>query len=132
MGGTDAAEEIMQLPPGFDCFVVNYGTLPSEPDNALVAAIARQVGGWVEVFGWQSEVIHDAIDAASVRLGRQAAAGDGDPMTTWQEEARHSEIASYIWTGGQGESARKVAVILGSPAETWVMVQALMAHGRAT
>lgn len=127
-GDADATELIMRMKPGFDCFVVNFAEPPEDAGNALIAAIVRQVGGWVEVFGDQAETIHDAIDSASVSLGRQAVVGEGSPMTTWQEETRESDIASYIWTGGQGESLRKVVVLVGQPQVTEPLMEALLGH----
>lgn len=82
----------------------------------------------MEVFGKESESVHDAIDLASVRVGRQKDVGDGDPMTTWQEESSSAEIASYIWTGGQGDSARKLLVLVGSLSMTEPVMRALVGH----
>ena len=130
-GDPHAAEKIMRMEAGFDCFVVNHAGPPTDPQDAIIGAIASRVGGWVEVFGDWAEVIHDAIDSESVRLGRQAAVGDGNPMTTWEEESQDSEIALYIWTGGQGESTRKVAVLVGQSHETAAALQALVGHQRA-
>ena len=82
----------------------------------------------MEVFGKESESVHDAIDLASVRVGRQKDVGDGDPMTTWQEESSSAEIASYIWTSGQGDSARKLLVLVGSLSMTEPVMRALVGH----
>ena len=122
------AEEVMCLKTGFDCVVVNRAEPPSDMQNALIAAIAIRAGDWVEVFGDRAEVIHDLIDLASVRIGRQSVVGDGNPMTTWHEEPRDSQIASYIWTGGQGESSRKVVVVVGLPKKTGALLTALVSR----
>ncbi len=41
---------------------------------------------WVHTTGEDSKYWHDYIDQRSVDLGRQAAVGDGNPMTAWDEE----------------------------------------------
>ena len=71
----------------------------------------------MEVFGTGAEQIHDAIDAASVKVGRQFAAGDGALMTTWNREVDDDELIQYISTGGQGESTMKLLLYFASGPE---------------
>jgi hypothetical protein len=87
------------------------------PDN-LAAEIAEglvklPVDG-VETFGPRCEFLHDLIDEAAVSIGRQKKVGDGNPMTAWHKQFSDvNEIISYVRTGGQGASERKVVVVVG-------------------
>lgn len=127
---SDLAAEIVKIPSGFDCFIVNRATVFDGENSVLIETIAVRAGKWIEVFGEAAEEIHDAIDAASVRTGRQRKVGDGDPMTTWEDNSSDAEIASYLWTGGQGESDTKVVVIIGLPPFAENMRRALLEHRR--
>jgi hypothetical protein len=108
----NVVQDLKEIAPGFDCFIVNRMAGFASLDSSIVEIIASKVGEWVEVFGDSAEAIHDAIDAASARIGRQDAIGDGNPMTTWQNDMSDSEIASYIRTGGQGSSPVRVLIII--------------------
>ena len=128
-GDKSVAGKILRLDPGFDCFVVNHARPPSvASSDAIVTAIASRVGGWVEVFGEWAEIVHDAIDTASVSLGRQAAVGDGNPMTTWTVTLNANDVASYIWTGGQGEGTRKLVLFVGQLGATDASFRAVVEH----
>ena len=124
------AAEIVRIPPGFDCFIVNREKGFDEKNNVLIETIVSRAGKWIEVFGEAAEEIHDAVDAASVRVGRQRKMGDGDPMTTWQDNSSDTEVASYLWTGGQGDSSTKVLVVIGPPQLAENMRRALLEHRR--
>ena len=49
---------------------------------------------WIDVIGLGAEYLHDQIDLASVKMGRQIKVGDGSPMTTWNEESLTHELAA--------------------------------------
>ena len=94
----------------FDCFVIDRLGGAVTGWQPIISAVAECVSGWVEVFGSEAEAIHDAIDQASVKLGRQQALGDGDPMTGWDSKMNDAELAHYISTGGQGECSLKLVM----------------------
>lgn len=102
----------------YDCFIVNLREhLPIEEIALLANLVARTPSGWVEVFGHAAERIHDAIDNAAVAVGRQSKVGDGNPMTTWDEDDSIAECARWIAMGGQGTNDVKVVVVIGSAAD---------------
>lgn len=122
----DAPREMNSLELGFDCFVINRMQGRACDQGDLIDAVAARAG-WVEVFGFDAETIHDAIDNASVRLLRQRAVGDGTPMTAWHEDiTQDSAIASYIWTGGQGHAPHKVALVIGSSVDEKGLIDELI------
>jgi hypothetical protein len=104
------------LPPGpFDCFVVATNKMV---DEALLHNCAHELvvheSQWIEVFGEGAELIHDTIDAESVRVGRQAKRGEGNPMTTWFPGVIDpADLASYVVAGGQGTSHSKLLLLIG-------------------
>ena len=110
-----ATTDILALEGTFDCFVLSKSPGLSAPEiQALARTLATGGGQWIEVFGCYAERIHDAIDECAVAIGRQPSAGRGNPMTTWNDEPDDDdEIGSYIWTGGQGSSDRKVVLVIG-------------------
>jgi hypothetical protein len=114
LSDADAADAILRLNGDFDCFIVNgrAGSLGSN-HPLTISAIASQTIGWVEVLGVEAESIHDAVDLASVRAGREQEVGDGEPMTTWNSTVEEDEIADYVLAGGQGEHALKLVVHFG-------------------
>jgi len=68
----------------------------------------------VTTTGRRAELLHDAIDQMSVRLGRQQAVGDGRPMTAWFEELvtvdeMARETVECLW----GNADYVVALIVG-------------------
>jgi hypothetical protein len=119
-------EEVLSLDPGFDCFIVNRSNEFSGTNRRLMEAIVSRAGEWIEVFGYAAEAIHDAIDAASVRIGRQSAIGEGDPMTAWDDTLSDPEIASYVWAGGQGHGSSKVVIVVGLAAFAANVTRALV------
>lgn len=118
IGGFD--EELPPTPQWgnveFDCFVLlDERDPPGAVLERLAAWLAAARTDWVEVLGKMSERLHDAIDAASVSIGRQRAAGDGSPMTGWDDTV-HSvrQVVEYIAAGGQGWQSVKVVIVLGT------------------
>jgi hypothetical protein len=103
----------------YDCFVINTNNSLLEDQIRIVATqLARSPCMWVETFGFGAERIHDAIDNEAVAIGRQSKAGDGNPMTSWNDESMNlCEFSSYAWTGGQGDSKWKVIWIIGNEEE---------------
>ena len=99
----------------FDCFVVNTRDWLSEDHIRILATkLARSSCSWVEVFGFGAEHIHDAIDSEAVNNGRQSKVGEGDPMTSWNDERiEENELALYMLTGGQGYSQWKLILVIG-------------------
>ncbi|MBN2513795.1 MAG: hypothetical protein JXB18_12725 [Sedimentisphaerales bacterium] len=52
---------------------------------------------WFYTLGPKSEWLHDQIDLASVRSGRQKTVGDGSPMTSWHEDVNtYAEMADFV------------------------------------
>lgn len=113
----EVADAILGVPGDFDCFIVNRRGVAISDLQLVLSAIARRTRGWVEVFGIDAEAIHDAVDRASVELGRQKEVGEGDPMTTWDSEMDEVELAKYVSMGGQGECALKVLVYFAAGPE---------------
>ena len=85
----------------FDCVVFLCENLP---DTASIAAeLAGTAADWIQVAGVGAEALHDAIDRASVTIGRQLAVGDGSPMTSWHEAdttpAQMAQVALHCFGG---------------------------------
>lgn len=100
-----------------DAFVLVLN--PDLLTGKLVAEISKVLVSlntdWIETFGTKAELLHDAIDAASVSIGRQIRIGDGDPMTSWHTDlATLNDIAEYLKLGGLGSSDFKIIIVLGS------------------
>lgn len=88
----------------FDCAVFLCDPCRAQTLRAdLSAELARSKTDWVQVAGNGAEALHDAIDRASVALGRQRAIADGSPMTSWHTEAQcveeMAEVASLCFGG---------------------------------
>ena len=109
-----------------DAFVVVLdGKLLSDCLAAEIAEGLVQLPiDWIETMGARCEYLHDVIDQASVSMGRQERAGDGNPMTAWYEQFSDSnEMTSYIRSGGQGAAARKIVVVVGPECSSAVIAQ---------
>ncbi len=92
--------------------------LASSDINALALEIARGRNEWVQTLGAQSEAIHDAVDKASVDLGRQSAVGDGNPMTSWHDDKLTvADMVDSVIRGSMGASDYLVALFIGSDQE---------------
>jgi hypothetical protein len=75
-------------------------------------------------------MLHDALDAASVSVGRQTHVGDGNPMTGWHTNvATPNEIIEYLKLGGLGSSEFKIVVVLGSDQDVSLVVNHLATSG---
>ena len=113
----------LQLPPWggelYDCFVLNRSLLPSPGVIVdLATEIARGTNDWVQVLGRDAELIHDAVDEAAVKTGRQKAVGDGSPMTSWHEDKSTVEaMMDFVLRGSFGTCDYLVAVFIGSNEE---------------
>jgi len=68
----------------FDCLILKNDN--DEKMNQAIDELLAKNCDWVHTAGKESEYWHDYIDQRSVDLGRQAAIGDGNPMTAWHEE----------------------------------------------
>jgi len=113
----EVAENIASVRTEFDCFLINRSGGGTSSAELVTLAVARCVRGWVEIFGTDAEAIHDAVDQASVRIGRQTSIGDGDPMTAWNSVMTDDELAKYIATGGQGDCGLKAVVYFADGSE---------------
>jgi hypothetical protein len=107
----------------FDCVVFLCEKLP---DSASIAAeLAGTAADWIQVAGVGAEALHDAIDRASVAIGRQRAVGDGSPMTSWHEEdttpAQMAQVALLCF-GGED---RVAIVVVGNAQAFEASVHAL-------
>ena len=112
----NAAEEVQNFQAEVDVFLVNYCNSFDGRNCDLIAAVAGCNSGWVEVFGFNSEAIHDEIDRASVRAGRQQAVGDGVPMTSWNDDPIDIDFCR-IKDGGHGVADIKLLIVIGSSDE---------------
>ncbi len=104
----------------YDCFVLNRSPLLTSIEMDQIAIeVAGGRNDWVQTLGRGSEKMHDAIDEASVRMGRQAAIGDGYPMTSWHEDViTLDEMVDFVLRGSLGGSSDYlVALIVGSDQE---------------
>jgi len=98
----------------FDCFIIDFGTR-GDLVEMVSGDVARSAADWVETFGFHAEAYHDAVDRASVEIGRQESVGCGFPMTAWYEKLKAVDaITDYVGTGGQGSQAIKVVLIVGN------------------
>lgn len=98
-----------------DCFVLNCSANMKLEDVECVAKETTQARtDWVQTAGVNAELLHDAIDAMSVRMGRQSLAGDGSPMTSWHAEALTTdEMANLVVHAAIGSHDHIVAVFIG-------------------
>lgn len=84
----------------FDCVVCDLlGVEPAEYASVLEELCRTRVD-WVATCGPLAEAWHDAIDEASVRVGRQSKVGDGSPMSAWHDDAtsfeQMAEVARFV------------------------------------
>jgi len=102
----------------FDCVVLNCQGVLSRVDVEILAKEVTQAEtDWVQTVGPQAEILHDAIDAMSVRIGRQVAVGDGNPMTSWHERvATPDQMIRMVLGGTFGGSDNVVVIVLGDEA----------------
>ena len=101
----------------YDCFLVNRDQVFDGSNSDLIRRIASQKSDWIEVFGYNAEKIHDAIDDASVASERQPAVGYGVPMTSWNDYECEQDFVEYVRTGGHGVSNTKLLIFIGTDDE---------------
>ncbi len=112
----------------FDCSIV---CLRPPTEENVIEEIARAVvtakTDWVHTLGAQAEAIHDAVDLASVKTGRQANVGDGLPMTSWHDDITDvREMAKFVVSGGLGLNVDyHVVVVVGSEADFLAALDAI-------
>ena len=102
----------------FDCVLISAN---HQKSRQLASGFANQIVGcnvdWVQTTGPDAEAIHDLVDEAAMRAGRQQSVGDGSPMTSWHEEAvtleRMAEVAHYC----QGGSDYVLCAVVGDDSE---------------
>jgi hypothetical protein len=111
----------------YDCFVLNrHDVLSQDTVLSIAKQLAQPRFEWIEVFGFNAELLHDMIDRAAVTIGRQSMIGNGNPMTAWNEErVELREILSYIVTGGQGACDWKVLLVIGTESQFQEVVSTL-------
>lgn len=125
------APGVLQNPPWgqepFDCFVVRRSSGFQTKDMALLAEeLASANTDWVETIGTDAERLHDAIDSASVQIGRQRRVGDGSPMTAWHDRLLSTPaIIEHVRVGGLGQRSTKVLLVIGTEADAAELVRAL-------
>ncbi len=101
----------------YDCFLVNRNQVFDGSNSELIRRIACEKSDWIEVFGYNAEKIHDAIDHASVASVRQPSVGFGVPMTSWNDYECDQDLVEYLRTGGHGVSNTKLLIFIGSDEE---------------
>jgi len=98
----------------FDCVIFLCDTGQAEAVREdLSREIARANVDWVQVAGIGSEELHDAVDRASVAVGRQKAVGDGSPMTSWHDEASSIEQMAKVAASCFGGEDRVLVLVVG-------------------
>ena len=108
-----------RLPWGNEVFdvmilIFNESFLSSDSVTILAKKLVAANTDWIDVLGPKSEWVHDQIDLASVRVGRQDAVGDGSPMTGWDEDIKAcEEFAEDVSGGGPGGQGNKLICVLG-------------------
>jgi len=73
----------------FDCLIFKQGN-----DDLMKHAtdeLLTKNCDWIHTAGEDPRYWHDYIDQRSVNLGRQAAVGDGNPMTAWHDDMVNPE-----------------------------------------
>jgi len=114
----------------FDCFVINCSANFLQEASKTLHAVAVNTTDWVQVFGIACEEIHDWIDEASVRAGRQEAVGDGEPMSSWHHEVDNVSIARSLMSGGLGYESTKLIVVIGTVSDEAALIAELQREGQ--
>jgi len=88
----------------FDCVVFVCTTvLDRQLANHLAADVVSWNVDYVQTTGAEAELLHDLIDESSVVAGLQSVVGEGNPMTTWHDNARTvsemTEVACHCFGG---------------------------------
>ena len=92
--------------------IVRDELINNESVHSAVDKLVLANTDWFSVYGASSEQLHDYIDEASVRLGRQEKVGDGAPMTAWFEDVMdiRNMLQGFDITGG-GCNFRVILII---------------------
>ena len=103
----------------FDCVLVSAN---HQRTKQLGKEFANQVvrcnTDWVQTTGPDAELIHDLVDEASVRAGRQHKVGGGSPMTSWHTEATTLEEIAEVAANCLGSSDFVLCVAVGETTST--------------
>ena len=102
----------------FDCVVFLYENLPHNAD--LATKLAGTAADWIQIAGADAEALHDAIDRASVAIGRQRAVGDGSPMTSWHEEDTTPVQMAKVALLNFGSKDHVLILVVGNE-QAWTM-----------
>ena len=94
--------------------IFDESLLEDETAQSTIDRMILMDTDWFETLGEKSEWLHDYIDHASVRLGRQKAVGDGFPMTAWHTEATTIEKMTHHIRLPHGASYKYVVYVLGN------------------
>ena len=110
----------------FDCVVFLGDPGRAQAVRAeLSAELTRANVDWVQAAGSGAEELHDAIDRASVAVGRQQAVGDGSPMTSWHEEALTGEAMADLAAHCFGVCKRVLVLVVGHDSDLLAAVVAV-------
>ena len=96
-----------------------------EQGHEIAAAVVDANTDWINTTGPEAERLHDLIDAAAVERGRQAAVGDGSPMTAWHEEALGLDQMAELACLSMGGQDYVVALVVGDESDFADSVAAL-------
>jgi hypothetical protein len=128
----DYSEEphLERLPWGqqeFDAMIVILceSSISNDLIQIVIAELIMRNTDWIETIGTKSEWLHDEIDKASVRLGRQKQVGDGSPMTAWHDDMQISDMFEHVVVGGHGVNDNKAVIIIGTHIDFMMFVEEL-------
>jgi len=98
----------------FDCTVVvcNAREARHRAEEISIEVVDANTD-WVNTTGPDAEWLHDVIDRTSVDRGRQGKVGDGDPMTSWHEDAVNDSQMAEVARGGWGGHDNVLALVVG-------------------
>ena len=101
----------------FDCYVLNLGgDIAGQEMQEIAREVTEARTDWVHTAGKGCELLHDAIDRMSASIGRQAQAGDGSPMTSWdEEETTTEEMADLVLEAGLGGNTYHLVALFVGP-----------------
>jgi hypothetical protein len=97
----------------FDCVVFLCNDMWHSSLDEISRALADTNSDWIQVAGPHSMDLHDAVDQASVDIGRQATVGDGVPMTSWHDDAVSFDEMADIAALCFGAHERVLILVVG-------------------
>jgi hypothetical protein len=110
----------------FDCTVcLNDAPMSHGELNRLSLALAATNTDWIQITGTNSQLLHDAVDEASVAIGRQAAFGDGEPMTSWHDDATTPDEIAELATLCLGGNDQALVLVVGEARDVAAIRSAL-------